>query len=110
MWKTDEGRSFPKLPQYTHQRSCSQVMFFSWGQHNLGAKFRALLQQHGSFGSVEMVLKRWKLKMKKLKKCGGWYTKIYLEHEAKWTKSGAQKGMGCSCSLIRGNSISFLRR
>ena len=49
-----------------------------------------MLETHGDFKTVETVLKKWRIKMKKLVKSGGWYTEIYLEHEAKWTKPDPQ--------------------
>ena len=54
-----------------------------------------MLQKLGDFKAIEMALKRWKLKMKRLIKSGGWYTKVYLEHEAKWTKPSAQPSYYC---------------
>ena len=57
-----------------------------------------MLETHGDFKTVETVLKKWRIKMKKLIKSGGWYSKVYLEHEAKWTKPNPQDNELCELS------------
>ena len=50
---------------------------------------RDMLAKHGDFKTVEVSLKKWSQKTRRLQKEGGWYSKAYLESEAKWTKPGA---------------------
>ena len=49
-------------------------------------KLKELLAKYGDCKTVECQIKRWKLKMKRLTKSGGWYTKLYLEKDAGWSK------------------------
>ena len=91
LWKTDEGRCSTAHRSYNPKAlDFKPHVTFLERALCLGKKLRELLMTHGSFSTVETHLKRWRLKMKRLRKLGGWYTKIYLENEAKWTKPGAQ--------------------
>ena len=75
LWKTDEGSALTAGCWFLEVKYSSlnnHVLASIINEVYLGQKFKALLQQHGTFGNVELALKRWKLKMKKLKKSGGW--------------------------------------
>ena len=45
-----------------------------------------MLKSHGTFGALEVSLKKTHLKKKRLERAGGWYTKTYLQNVAHWTK------------------------
>ena len=46
---------------------------------------RQLLLEHGSFDSVEVMLKKWKEEKEEEELSGGWHTQVSLEME-NWTE------------------------
>lgn len=52
----------------------------------LGEKLRDLLKQHGSFETLEIVVKKYHKSLLGQSKAGGWYTRQYLLTVAQWTK------------------------
>ena len=47
---------------------------------------KKLLQEHGNFGAIEVILKKRFVKSRESEKEGGWYSKTYLTTKEGWTK------------------------
>ena len=48
-----------------------------------------MFQQHGSFETLEIQIKKKKSKSREDAKSGGWYTRFQLETKEGWSKQGA---------------------
>ena len=71
------------------------VFFCSFGPfacavYSLGAELKRLFLEHGSFETVEVLIKKRYLKSKEAEHEGGWYTKQYLTAKEGWSKRGPQ--------------------
>jgi len=49
-----------------------------------------MFQQHGSFETLEVQIKKKKSKSREDAKSGGWYTRFQLETKEGWSKQEAQ--------------------
>ena len=49
-----------------------------------------MFQQHGSFETLEIQIKKKKSRSREDAKSGGWYTRFQLESKEGWSKQGPQ--------------------
>ena len=56
-----------------------------------GEELKKLLREHGSFGTIEVILKKRLVKSKESEQEGGWYSKTYLTTKEGWTKRQPQR-------------------
>lgn len=94
LWKTRSGSNF-YATSLGYQFQSVVLFFLGWfytgafAALSPGKELKRLFLEHGSFETVELLIKKRYLKSKSAEQEGGWYTRHYLTTKEGWSKPGS---------------------